>query len=182
MQIERRFNVDPPKRILALGSPGSLRTQAARAAAVRFDLPLIRLDEERARFRKDPEGWRIRIEELAIAPAWAMVGGDIEALDHAVQRADWLIYFDLSASLCCLRVLVAALRERGRDATRFSWLNKALKAWRFPNEEGLAIADAIAGERRNRTIFIFHSAREVRQFLADVARWGAEPPHEGQQS
>jgi adenylate kinase family enzyme len=168
MQHQRRFVVDPPRRVLALGSPGSGRSDIVELISARFHLPIVSLDREKATTAGDTAVWRQRISDLAQGAAWAMVGADAEALEEPLRLTDWLIFLDLPMSLCFARVVRAALRGTGSSEVESGVWRAIREVWQFPTDMAPHIAQAIERERRNRTIFILHSKREVGRFLAKL--------------
>jgi hypothetical protein len=169
MQHQRRFVADPPRRVLALGSPGSGRAQIVGTISARFNLPIVSLDLEKAASTGDDlDFWRRRVADLANENVWAMIGNDPHALDEPLRRADWLVFLDLPMSLCFARILRSALGRSGSSELESGVWRAIREVWRFPTEMAPHISQAIERERRNRTIFILHSQKEVARFLAKL--------------
>jgi adenylate kinase family enzyme len=168
MQHQRRFAIDPPRRVLALGSPGSGRARIIELLASRFGLPIVTLDHEKRVIGHDASAWRRRVAELAQTATWAMMGNDSEALDLPVRRADWLIFLNLPMSVCLMRVVRAALGGAGAADVGGGLWRAVKEVWEFPTEIAPHVAQAIERERRNRTIFILHSNRDVSRFVAKL--------------
>ena len=170
MQHQRRFVVDPPRRVLLLGSPGSGRARLAALIAARFSLPIVSLDRERKARPARDGAWRGRVAELAAAPTWVMTGNDLDSLAVRAARADWLVFLDLPMSGCLTRVLRAGFSRRPEkrlDVETGLW--SALKeAWSFPALVAPRVMALIDQERRNRTIFMLHSHRDLAGFLAKL--------------
>jgi adenylate kinase family enzyme len=178
MQHQRRFAVNPPRRVLALGSPGSGRARVIELIASKFELPVVALDHEKRLVAKDLASWRRRVAELAQGGAWAMLGNDPEALDLPVRRADWLIFLDMPMSLCLMRVVRAAIggaRAVGACDVEGGLWRAIREVWEFPTEIAPHVAQAIDRERRNRTIFILHTNRDVARFLAKLPDANGSP-------
>jgi hypothetical protein len=183
MQHQRRFVADPPRRVLALGSPGSGRSQIVGTISAKFNLPIVSLDLEKAGSAgEDVHVWRQRVADLAEESVWAMIGNDPYALDEPLRRADWLVFLDLPMSLCFARILRSAL-GRGASSELESGVWRAIReVWQFPTDMAPHISQAIERERRNRTIFILHSQKEVARFLAklpDADDSSREAPSDG---
>ena len=168
MQHQRRFDVDPPKRVVVFGSPGSGRTRVVAQIAKKFAVPVVALDRERLAPPNDPSAWRKRLAEFAQGASWIMMGNDLEALDAPLRRANWLVLLNLPMSVCVLRVFRTALSRSGADWPDVEtgvW-RAVREAWEFPTDIAPQVAQAIDRERRNRTIFILHSNRDVARFLS----------------
>ena len=107
MEQPRRFQVEPPRRVVVLGNRGSGRGRVARLLAERFCLPLVEIEAEKRRFPQPdpgdlpgraeepgtpgatagpalpvpPQGnWRSHVAACASAPGWVMCGNDIVVL------------------------------------------------------------------------------------------------------
>jgi hypothetical protein len=178
VQHQRRFDLDPPKRVLVFGSPGSGRTRVVAETAKKFSLPIVSIDRERAATANDPSAWRKRMVELAQGGAWIMMGNDLEALDGPLRRSDWLVLLNLPMTMCVIRVLRTAFSrsEADRPDVETGVWRAVREAWDFPTEVAPLVAQAIDRERRNRTIFILHSHGDVGRFLARL------PDADGSQS
>ncbi|HUZ66874.1 MAG TPA: hypothetical protein VMU56_04335 [Beijerinckiaceae bacterium] len=178
MQHQRRFVIDPPGRVLLLGSPGSGRAGLADLIASRFSLPSVALDRERMLFGAQSEAWRRHVTEMAAAPNWVMTGNDLDSLSVRTPRADWLVFLDKPVSSCLFKVLRAALSgraEKRKHLERGLW--SAIKeAWSFPTTIAPVVMKTIEQERRNRTIFILHSNRDIAGFLAKLPDVDAAGP------
>ena len=154
MEQPRRFQVEPPRRVVVLGNRGSGRGRVARLLAERFCLPLVEIEAEKRRFPQPdpgdlpgraeepgtpgatagpalpvpPQGnWRSHVAACASAPGWVMCGNDIATFDLRVPRADWLIWVDLPLSSCALAVVRRALQ--GRAAAKRGLLPSLPPRW-----------------------------------------------------
>ena len=184
MEHPRRFQVEPPRRVLVVGNRGSGRGRIARLICERFSLPLIEIEREQAAFAKsdDTSAWRDHVSGLAEGSEWVMSGNDLASFDLRVPRADWFIWVDLPISTCALAVLRSAIRVPGSGKSGMS-LAERLRLPRFydilnfPNEVAPRIMGTIERERRNRTIFILRSRHEIAQFLARLPEAGGFGDH-----
>lgn len=170
MQHQRRFVVDPPQRVVLLGSPGSGRAALADLIGARFGLPMIALDYERSLANPPQAEWRKRVQDLAAEPRWIMTGNQIETLSLRASRAEWLIFLNMPLSTCLARLLRAAVSSRAekrRELDGGLW-RSIREAWSFPTGAAPRIMGVIEQERRNRTIFILHSTRDLSGFVAKL--------------
>ena len=184
MEHPRRFQVEPPRRVLVVGNRGSGRGQIAKLISQRFSLPVIDLERERGAFEGagDAAAWRKRVSSLAEGAEWVMAGNDVATFDLRVPRADWFIWVDLPISTCALAVLRSAIRVPASSKPVLS-LAERLRLPRFydilnfPNEVAPRIMGTIERERRNRSIFILRSRHEISQFLARLPEAGGFGDH-----
>ena len=183
MEHPRRFQVEPPRRVLVVGNRGSGRGRIARLICERFSLPLIDIEQERATFAGGPDisAWRMHMRALAEGSEWVMTGNDVSTFDLRVPRADWFIWLDLPISTCALAVLRNAIRVPvGKPALSLAErlrLPRFRDILNFPNEVAPRIMGTIERERRNRTIFILRSRHEIAQFLARLPDEGGFGDH-----
>ena len=184
MEHPRRFQVEPPRRVLVVGNRGSGRGRIARLISDRFSLPLIDIEREQLIFPDggDLTAWRMQARALAEGPEWVMTGNDIATFDLRVPRADWFIWVDLPISTCALAVLRSAIRVPANGKAAMSIVERLrLPRFRdilnFPTEVAPRIMGTIERERRNRTIFILRSRHEVTQFLSRLPEAGGFGDH-----
>jgi hypothetical protein len=185
MEQPRRFQVDPPRRVVVVGSRGSGRGRVARLLAERFALPLVEIEADRQRFMAgavSQAGWREAVATMATASDWIICGNDVPTLDLRVARADWLIWVDLPLSTCALAVIRRALR--GRAVAKRELASGLPPRWpslrdlfSFPTEVAPRLMAMIERERRNRTIFILRSRGEIERFLARLPEAGGLGDH-----
>lgn len=184
MEHPRRFQVEPPRRVLVVGNRGSGRGQIAKLISQRFSLPVIDLERERGAFEGagDAAVWRKRVSSLADGSEWVMTGNDVATFDLRVPRADWFIWVDLPVTSCALAVLRRAIRAPVDDKPRLSLVQRlSLPRFRdilnFSNEVAPRIMGVIERERRNRTIFILRTRYEIAQFLSRLPDAGGFGDH-----
>ena len=184
MEHPRRFQVEPPRRVLVVGNRGSGRGNIAKLISERFSLPLIEIEREQAAFAKSDEAaaWRDHVRRLAEGAEWVMTGNDITTFDLRVPRADWFIWVDLPISTCALAVLRRAIRVPASGKASMGIVER-LRLPRFsdilnfPTEVAPRIMGTIERERRNRTIFILRSRYEITQFLNRLPEAGGFGDH-----
>lgn len=178
MYHARRPELEAPRRVIIIGSPGAEKGALARAVSERLKIPCIEL--ERLYWRpgwKKPttEEWKAQVTELANREEWVMEGTFPSTLDIRVARADWLVFVDAPMPVCFVRKLKQMIRGRkDQKAEPAPGCPPRLDArllrfiWNFPTSTAPRINTIIARERRNRTIFILRSKREQEEFLAKV--------------
>ncbi|MDB5650347.1 MAG: hypothetical protein JWL62_1867 [Hyphomicrobiales bacterium] len=182
MYHARRIELEPPRRVMVIGSPGSDKASLCREIATRLKLPLIALDQEYWKpgwTRPDPAEWRARVAALAEQDEWVIQGTYPSTIEIRAARADWIVWVDLPMPVCFTRKLREMLAARSQktpeiapgcprrfDASLLRFI------WSFPAVVAPRIAALIARERRNRTIFILRSKHERDEFLAKVPTLG----------
>ena len=184
MEHPRRFQVEPPRRVLVVGNRGSGRGRIAKLICERFSLPMIDIEREQGAFpqKDDVAAWREHVRKLAEGPEWVMSGNDLGSFDLRVPRADWFIWVDLPISTCALALLRSAIRVPANSKPALSIVDRLrLPRFRdilnFPTEVAPRIMGTIERERRNRTIFILRSRHEVAQFLSRLPEAGGFGDH-----
>lgn len=182
MYHARRIEMEPPRRVMVIGSPGSGKSSLCQTLSEKLSLPLIELDREYWRpgwMRPDPAVWKAEAAALAARDEWVMQGTYPSTMDIRVARADWLVWVDLPMPVCFgheFRQMLKARREKMAEVApgcprRFD-LALLRFVWSFPTTVTPRIAAMVARERRNRTIFILRSPREREDFLSKVPTLG----------
>ena len=172
MELPRRFEAEPPHRVLVVGPPGSGRLSLATLVAGRFALPAIDIAAERGEHSE--AAWRDLIAARVAEADWAMAGADFETIDLASKRAEWFVWLDLPVSACVVALCREAIARRlGRKSAKRSNGAGDASVWahikrvaHFTWEMGPKIISTIERERRNRTIFILRTKRDVSEFIA----------------
>ncbi|MDB5597000.1 MAG: ATPase [Hyphomicrobiales bacterium] len=182
MYHPRRIEMEPPRRVMVIGSPGSDKASLCRELSTRLNLPLIALDREYWQpgwKRPDPAAWRARVAELAGQDEWVIQGTYPSTLDIRALRADWIVWIDLPMPVCFTRKLRQMLSARKQKTSEIATgcprrFDASLLRfiWSFPTVVAPRIAALIARERRNRTIFILRTKHEREEFLARVPTLG----------
>ncbi len=172
MDMPRRFEIEPPRRVLVVGNHGSGRRELAALVSQKFALPLVDPPAESAKSAPDR---RAEVTALVAAGDWVIEGFDFDALEPAMQRADWFVWLDPPVSGCIARVVRKSLRLRApgkkpcRAGSGSLWARIA-RVLRYPAESLPKIIGAVERERRNRTIHILRSKSDVRVFIANLPR------------
>ncbi|HEX8621629.1 MAG TPA: AAA family ATPase [Allosphingosinicella sp.] len=105
------------ERVLVIGSPGAGKSTLAAAIARRTGLPLVHLDQHywRAGWAEpDQAEWTRQVESLAAAPRWVMDGNYSGTLPLRLGSADIVLWLDFPVWLCLARIVLRAIRYRGR--------------------------------------------------------------------
>jgi adenylate kinase family enzyme len=97
-----------PRRLLIIGSGGSGKSTLARHLATALGLPLLHLDRlywKPGWKEPEPAAWVAHVDELIAGDAWIMDGNYGGTLERRLQRAQMVIWLDLSRWICLWRVL-----------------------------------------------------------------------------
>lgn len=106
------------KRIAILGSSGAGKSTLARELGRLLDLPVIHLDGQywSAGWTPMPDDeWEQTMRRLVAADEWVMDGNYGRMLTPRLERADAVIWLNMSPWLATWRVLIRWIRYRGRS-------------------------------------------------------------------
>ena len=168
--------IPPGRRIIVLGSAGSGKSTLSTMLGELIGVPVIHLD----RLFWNP-GWvetpKEEIDKLAIKAAsgesWIIDGGYLRTLDFRIERADAIIFIDLSRYICIFRVLRRWIKNYGKtrvdmgegcpekmDFTFLKWI------WDYPKRS----RDNIIGKiyASGKSIYHLKSRREVDLFIRNI--------------
>ncbi len=107
----------PPQRILVLGPPGSGKSTLARRLGARHGLPVFHLDQafwEPGWVQAPPAAFAAEVERITALPAWIIDGTYTPTLAPRLARAEQVLYLDVPAWLCVLRILLRTAPRLGR--------------------------------------------------------------------
>jgi adenylate kinase family enzyme len=188
MYHPRRIELEPPRRVMIIGSPGSDKTTLGKILADRLALPFFELQREYWKpgwVRPEANAWARRVSELAAGDEWVISGTFPSTMDLRVLRADWIVWIDISGIVCLSRKLRQMM---GRGPTQSAEVAPGCPrrvdfrllrfTWTFPTMVAPGIAAMIARERRNRSIFILRSQADREEFLSRVPTLGGLGRHD----
>lgn len=168
MDQPRRFEVEPPRRVLIVGNRGAGKRSLAKLLAERFNLTAFVIEKDPAAIRL-PEPLREEVTQRAMGTDWVIATDEPEGLDLAAPRSEWLVWMDLPISTCLFRVLRARLRFRravkSGKAPTHAPTSRLRDVLSYPTDLAPRIMHVIDQERRNRTIYILRSRGEVASFV-----------------
>lgn len=170
------------RRIAVLGSSGSGKSTLARQLGEILGLPVVHMDVLfwRPGWVEAPEEeWRTLHDEAVRGDAWIIDGNYSRTWETRLPRADTIVFLDLPRWRCLWRVLWRRVRYAGRtrpdmapgcpekvDREFLAWV------WQWHAQHRPRHLAALREYGREKDVVILRSPREVRAFLARVAREG----------
>lgn len=166
------------QRVMIIGQPGSGKSTLARHLGDKTFLPVIHVDRIHWKSgwveRDKVEKTRMALDEIA-KPAWIFEGGHSTTWPQRLDRADMLIWLDLSLGLRARRVLWRTLRHFGRTRPdlpegcpeQFS-LEFWLWIWRTRHSSRAAMQALYDDAPFDKTKYHFTSPAQVNVFLDDL--------------
>ena len=180
MEQPRRFEVEPPRRVLIVGNQGAGKCKLAQLLADRFRLSTFATEHAPGR-RPLSEDHRQEIAGWSRGTNWVITTDAPEGLELAVGRAEWLVWIDLPISTCLFRVLQRRLRFRRAvkdgKATEQAPSSRLRDVLGYSTEIAPRIMHVIDRERRARTIHILRSRAEVSAFVRRLPGAGRIDDH-----
>lgn len=167
-----KAQMEKPKRILIIGSPGAGKSTLARKLARILDLPLVYLDMiyhqvdhtvlSQVEFDKQ---LKTELEK----PDWIMDGNYARTLSERQKKADLVIYLDYPTEIC-----LQGIRERiGKPREDMPWETETELDPEF--EEFVRNFDQTKPEleeklKSHANVHIMHSRKEASEFLEEISR------------
>ncbi|HVX31427.1 MAG TPA: hypothetical protein VHA53_13180 [Nitrolancea sp.] len=175
-----------PQRIQILGNSGGGKSTLARQLGEALNLPVIHLDS----YFWNP-GWvhtplpefDAKVLELARADRWVIDGNYSRTLPARVERADLVIWIDISRPRAIWRVAKRAITNYGRtrpdmgdgcpehiDLSFFAFV------WNYPNRRGIENRQMVEDIRSaGKWVEVLKTGREVREFVTILSSRYAHP-------
>jgi adenylate kinase family enzyme len=163
-------------RIAIVGSPGSGKTTLADRLGSRIGMPVIHLDNHfwHPGWVETPaEEWVPRQIELLARPSWIVDGTYFQTLDVRFERADTIVYFDISRWRCLFRAILRSVTHFGKDVqadgcpehfdpTFIKFI------YHFPRDVKPKIDEAIARHAATVAVIKIESTEDAARFLESV--------------
>jgi len=167
-------------RIMVLGSSGSGKSTLARHLGEHYNLPVVHLDALywKPGWTHPPwEDFAAEANAAADQPAWVIDGYYKRTCGYRLERADSVIYLDLSRGICLWRAFRRWSKNRGQERADLGrgcpdkldwpfiqWI------WRYPN---VVRGDLLAWLRKiepPKQVHILKGRRAVKRFLCGLER------------
>jgi adenylate kinase family enzyme len=175
-----------PQRIQILGNSGGGKSTLARQLGDVLDLPVIHLD----RYFWNP-GWvpsllpkfDARVLELAQGDRWVIDGNYSRTLPARIERADLIIWINISRTRALWRVAKRAVTQHGRTRPdmgddcpeHIDWGFFAF-VWNYPNRRGADHRQMMEDARAaGKWVEVLKAGREVREFVQLIKSSLADP-------
>jgi len=169
------------KRIMVIGSPGSGKSTFSRKLAEATSLPLIHLDKEfwNSGWVETPrEEWIKKQMCLISGDEWIADGNYCETMDIRLEKADTVINFKLSRTVCLLSYFNRVIRNAGKiradmpDGCPEKFDFKFMKyIWDFPKKSGQRNIDIFEKSNNNNNIIVFKNRRESKHFILLIQKF-----------
>ena len=162
------------QRVVIVGPGGAGKSWLAKRIAERTGLPLIHLDREywRPGWVETPKPeWRARVAELVARDRWVIDGNYGGTLATRMDRADTIIFLDVSRWASLAGVLVRRLRTNQRDDISdgcperlnlefLRWL------WRYHDHHRPNVLEQIGAHAHGRTVITLRDRAAISAFAA----------------
>lgn len=158
------------KKIIVIGCPGSGKTTFAEKLRDKTGLPLYYLDAiwhkpDRTHISRDD--FDTRLSEILKEDSWIIDGNYQRTMPRRMEVCDTVILFDLPTDLC----IEGASSRLGKRRYDLPWIDTALDPSLKEEIEGFQtknlpiIYDLIAKNKNHKTIVIFKSREEAKDFI-----------------
>lgn len=163
------------QRVLIIGSGGAGKSWLARRLAEATGLPLVHLDREywRPGWVEPPkDAWRARVAELIASERWILDGNYGGTLPARMERADTIVFLDVSRWHALLGIARRWWRYRGTprpDVTdgcpeRMTW-TFVRWVWRYTERTRPLILEMLGDHAHGRAIVVLRDRGEIAAFL-----------------
>lgn len=165
-----------PQRIVILGNCGGGKSTLATQLGAVLDLPVYHLDQifwKPGWVESERDEFDARVLEVTATERWIIDGNYTRTLQARIDRADLIIYINISRSLAVYRVVRRSVRHWGRTRPDMGddcpdHIDPAFLGfvWNYPKRRGFEhrrmVEEARAvGER----VVVLKAGQEVREFV-----------------
>ncbi len=163
------------KRIAIFGCAGSGKSTLAIDIHKKTDIPLYYLDHiywKPAWIRQDFKEFKKKHDELCTKDSWIIDGSSTQTLAYRLERADLIIFLDMSRWLCMYQVLKRLIFNYGKirkssaegcperfDIQFLKWI------WNYQKQVRPRILALLTSEFHNKKIYRLKSHKEIHNFL-----------------
>jgi adenylate kinase family enzyme len=169
-----------PQRIQILGNSGGGKSTLARELGEALDLPVIHLDSYfwRPGWVSSPlDEFDAKVLELAQADRWIIDGNYSRTLPERIERADMIIWIDVSRVHALWRVAKRAIMQHGHtrpdmgdDCPEHIDFSFFAFVWNYPNRRGIEHRQMMeCAKAAGKWVVVLKAGREVREFVQQLA-------------
>jgi adenylate kinase family enzyme len=166
---------DAPQRIQILGNSGGGKSTLARQLGDALDLPVIHLDRVfwKPNWVESPrDEFDAKVLELAQGDRWVIDGNYSRTLPARIERADLIIWIDVSRPRALWRVAKRAIThycrtraDMGDDCPEHIDWGFFAFVWNYPNRRGADHRQMTDDARAaGKWVEVLNTGREVREF------------------
>lgn len=167
------------QRIIIIGCGGAGKSTLARQLGEKTGLPVVHLDQ----IWWSPGNWQhmdreefdARLMAEMEKPRWILDGNFNRTLEARLQKCDTVIYLDYPRLVCLKNWLGRVIQNWGHARIDMAegcaeWFDPEMAKWIWNfNKKNRAHYHALLSTLDGKQVYILHSRREVRAFLAKVA-------------
>lgn len=162
------------KRIIVIGCGGAGKSTLSRKLSDKLNIPVYHLDKifwNRGWIQTPQEEFDIKLKSLVNKDKWIIDGNYIRTLDMRVERADTIIFINMSTYLCLYRAIKRRIMYNGKsrpdmaegcpegvDFEFFKWILTYNKKIRPEILEKLK-------KYNDKTVIILNGKKEVKDFI-----------------
>lgn len=166
-------------RILVIGSAGAGKSTLSRQLSEQLNLPIVHLDRHYWQPNWVPtpdEAWDRFVIEAAEREQWIMDGNYSRTLDLRLQRADTVIFLDMSRWLCMYRIVERRIKYHGKtrpdlheecpeklDWAFFKWV------WNYKKRTRARVMGKLQTLHNQKQIIILKTRKQVKDYLRSVS-------------
>lgn len=160
-------------RILIIGSAGAGKSTLSQQLSKRLNLPVVHLDKYYWKPDWTPtpnEEWDRFVVEAANQEQWIMDGNYSRTLELRLQRAETVIFLDLSRWLCMYRVIKRRIQYHGKtrpdlndecpeklDWAFISWV------WNYKKRSRTRVMEQLKSFSEQKNIVIVKTRKQVKE-------------------
>ena len=167
------------QRVMIIGAGGAGKSWLGKRLAAATGLPLVHLDREfwRAGWVEPPKAvWAAQVAALTAGDRWILDGNYGGTLPVRMERADTIVFLDVSRWQSVTGVLSRWVRQRGRvrdDVAAGCPEHLSLKflawLWAYPEKHRPGILALLGDHAHGRTIHILRDRRAIEAFAQRAA-------------
>ena len=167
------------KRIMVIGCCGAGKSNFSKALHERLKLPLIHLDQHywKPNWTESEAGeWAQKVTKLARGEEWIIDGNFGGTMDIRIERADTIIYLDISTSKALFRILKRTFIYLGKIRPDMPANCPERISWEFIHYVALfnrtrrdKIFQKLYAQNQSKAVYILKTNKAIERFFNAVA-------------